>query len=207
MLSERYLPDQGKITQEMISRVSDTAEMYQVESESTAGQLYDVDMVHGMCTCAVGFNGAPCKHQYAVTKHFQVNSFNFFPLTDENIRQHLFYLASGLESGQLPRNWFCPLGAGCGPELDEREQAPFDIVPTMDLQGQADIDTNMTGSAIESLNAQRQLQNMFDRRHCAGARHSRNRDAAGSEKTNTDIEAILDGIQRTTDNFEEHGYA
>eukprot|EP00057_Strongylocentrotus_purpuratus_P017444 XP_011671918.1 PREDICTED: uncharacterized protein LOC105441952 [Strongylocentrotus purpuratus] len=45
MLSKRYLPDQGKITQEMISRVSDTAEMYQVESESTAGQVYDVDMV------------------------------------------------------------------------------------------------------------------------------------------------------------------
>ena len=106
MLSKRYLPDQGNITPQMISCIIGSGA--QVESESTQGQVYVVDMVNGMCTCAVGINGAPCKHQYAITKHYKVCSFNFFPLDDEKMRHHLYYLASGLESTQLPENWFHP---------------------------------------------------------------------------------------------------
>lgn len=204
MVSKRYLPDHGKITPEMICRVSDTSQMYQVQSESNASHTYDVDMVHGMCTCPVGLNGSPCKHQYAVMKHCQVNSHNFFPLADEKMRQHLFYLASGLGNEYVPDEWFRPLRAGNRPHNDLNQDD--DIDPTVNLQGSTsdETTTSMTrSSAIESLGLQRHFQNMFDRRNCAGACGSTGNDVEDGRVTNADTAAVLDGVQSVADKLKD----
>ena len=136
MLSKRYIPDQGNITPEMISLVGDAPGLYQVESETTVDHFYSVDMVNGMCTCHVGLNGALCKHQNTVYKHHDVKSFNFFPVRDETMRQHLFYLASGIEVSQLPENWFCPLGASTATEQEDQDSLVAE--PAMDVGGHSD---------------------------------------------------------------------
>lgn len=45
---------------------------------------YTVDVKIGLCSCYVGFNGAPCKHQSAVIQQFN-NPF-FLPTIDSNQR-------------------------------------------------------------------------------------------------------------------------
>ena len=52
-LSKRYLPGNKDITSDMISE-TETSGLFKVKSESVSDQLYDVDMVHGMCTCHIG---------------------------------------------------------------------------------------------------------------------------------------------------------
>lgn len=75
----------------------------------------------GMCTCYVGFNGAPCKHQYAIIKHFGVLSINFLPISDEKMRLELLYLATG--QTKVSEGWFVPLSAGHSKET----QRPDDM--------------------------------------------------------------------------------
>ena len=79
VVSKRYLPDQGKITAEMISQVNEPAHLYQVQSESDASHTYDVDMVHGMCTCAVGLNACSLQASICSNKAFPRALVQFLP--------------------------------------------------------------------------------------------------------------------------------
>ncbi|KAJ8247334.1 hypothetical protein GJAV_G00245110 [Gymnothorax javanicus] len=161
-ISKRYLPGNGKIDSGMISRVEESG-VYLVMSESNPDHKYEVDMVHGMCTCHVGLNGAPCKHQYAVMKYHNIRSFNFLPVNDERMRIHLLYLATGTKN--VPEGWFSSLGSR--PDVID---PPQEVLPgstecasteeLVDSQGQ-----------ITSLEMQRQMQNRFDGRHFFLAKH------------------------------------
>ena len=129
-----------------------------------------------------------------------MHSYNFFPLTDEKLRRHLFYLASGVGDECIPDGWFCPLGAGCRP--DDLDVSEHDITPTMDVQGNASADTATRSSAIESLNLQRTFQNMFDKRQ-AGANCSTGINVEDNRLANVNITAVLDGIQATADKLKD----
>jgi len=48
-----------------------------VKYERKDGRAYHVDADLGMCTCPVGINGQPCKHQYFVASHFFTGSTKF----------------------------------------------------------------------------------------------------------------------------------
>jgi len=50
-----------------------------------------------MCTCPVGINGQPCKHQYFVASHFSLDLPNSAPIHSKSGRQLLALIAVGKE--------------------------------------------------------------------------------------------------------------
>ena len=106
VLSKRYLPGGPLIAIDDVKRLNQGM-MFEVRSQSDQTVTYTVDMSVSMCTCPIGFNGAPCKHQYACMKHFGIHTHNFHPIDDEEMRAHLLYLATGQDDVQS--GWFAPL--------------------------------------------------------------------------------------------------
>ena len=47
------------------------------------------------CTCPIGQDGSPCKHQFSVLKKFNLGSQNFLPMFDVSERQHYSITARG----------------------------------------------------------------------------------------------------------------
>ena len=61
--------------------------------------MHDVDVELGICTCFIGKNGAPCKHQAAVVDKFGLNSFNFVPLEmNTKMRNMYVEMATGIKN-------------------------------------------------------------------------------------------------------------
>ena len=56
---------------------------------------YTVDMTLGICTCTVGKNGSPCKHQYVLWVANLADCINFIPVSNPHERQKLAWLAIG----------------------------------------------------------------------------------------------------------------
>ena len=158
-ISKRYLPGGELITADMIN-TTQTSGMYSVQSVKEANHHYHVDMVNGMCTCHVGLNGAPCKHQYAVLKHRNVRSTNFLPIKDEATRLHLFFLATGLST--VPDGWFRPLGGQ--PKMIEFQLQSTSAGSYIESSVHMDEDTFSTGldPSLQSRDAQQRMQNTFD---------------------------------------------
>ena len=52
----------------------------QRKREGKEVEPYYVDMEIGFCTCPIGQDGSPCKHQFAVKKEFSLRSQNFLPM-------------------------------------------------------------------------------------------------------------------------------
>lgn len=63
-------------------------------------------MTVGMCSCEVGKDGSPCKHQYVLWCSNIAHSINFVPVAQPDVRQKLAWIAIG-ES--LPLSHYQPL--------------------------------------------------------------------------------------------------
>jgi hypothetical protein len=100
----------GNIDSESIIKLSD--DRYRVPSEKNNEELYDVNMTDGFCSCYVGCNGGPCKHQFAVMRKFGFPSWNFVPFNNRVARRFLYTLAVG--ANNIPEGWFASLH----PELE-----------------------------------------------------------------------------------------
>ena len=69
--------------------------IYRVPSASVIGKYYDIDMSAAFCTCPVGTDGSPCKHQFAIFCKFNISSFNFLPYSRAEIRKLYVQVAQG----------------------------------------------------------------------------------------------------------------
>ncbi|KAG1662103.1 hypothetical protein GQR58_021112 [Nymphon striatum] len=104
-ISRRYLPGGTSIPKGNVTKVD--THYYRIKSQTELDVEYFVDMSISTCTCAVGLNGALCKHQYAVVKHFNESSLNFLPLRDPQMPKHLLFFATGQE--HVRPGWFSSL--------------------------------------------------------------------------------------------------
>ena len=75
---------------------------YHVKSQTKDNVSYSVDMDLGLCTCFMGKNGGPCKHQSAIVQHFGLGSDFLEPVTSTQ-RQQIFFLATG---SNMEVEWF-----------------------------------------------------------------------------------------------------
>ena len=95
-----------KKTEGLIIRTCETSGLFTVEN-TLKSTNYTVDVEMGVCTCFVGQNGAPCKHQLAVfmskSNQQQSVSSNFFFFFEEQ-RNLLHLIATG--SSQALPNWY-----------------------------------------------------------------------------------------------------
>lgn len=66
--------------------------MYEVFSDD---KKYLVNYNDELCSCPVGSQGAPCKHQLAVVKEFNLTSSQFIPFTDPTAKIILFKILYG----------------------------------------------------------------------------------------------------------------
>ncbi|KAK3916852.1 Uracil phosphoribosyltransferase, partial [Frankliniella fusca] len=82
--------------------------IYLVKNSKSGGE-YVVDMEVEICTCPVGKNGAPCKHQAAVVKEFGLSSMQFMPLNDEEAKLILHKIMTDLPA---PPGWYVSLKRG-----------------------------------------------------------------------------------------------
>jgi hypothetical protein len=164
-VAKRFLPGGEGIAKDSIVQTATNA--FQVRSESDKDKMYDVhvDKDLSMCSCFKGFNGAPCKHQFAVLKHFGVSSMNFLPRYDERLRKHLLFLATG--SKNVPEGWFAPLPtAACAQfavPFEHNESNSVSVIESRSSNG-PDVTGDVPCDLVESLNAQRHMQNIFDGR-------------------------------------------
>ncbi|XP_014663444.1 PREDICTED: uncharacterized protein LOC106806104 [Priapulus caudatus] len=117
-VSQKYLPGGAVIPKEMVTKTG--PDTFECRSQSKEDVTYYIEMSISLCTCCAGINGAPCKHQYAVVRHFNVSSLNFLPLNDPVMRQHLLYLATGMEN--VRPGWFTSLTGGVNHKPVELEE-------------------------------------------------------------------------------------
>ncbi|XP_041463997.1 uncharacterized protein LOC121415020 isoform X2 [Lytechinus variegatus] len=92
VIASRYMPQEKSIKLHDIRQLSDS--QFIVTSQTSQDRGYDVDMELGHCSCHAGKTGAPCKHQAAVVKHFNVSSTNFVPVNDPQSRLLLYKIAT-----------------------------------------------------------------------------------------------------------------
>eukprot|EP00057_Strongylocentrotus_purpuratus_P017237 XP_011671711.1 PREDICTED: uncharacterized protein LOC105441859 [Strongylocentrotus purpuratus] len=169
-VSRKYLPGGSSIPATSITKIG--AHCYEVKSETKEETKYNVDTEIGVCTCITGMNGAPCKHQYAVVRHFNETSLNFLPLRDPHLREHMLFLATGQKN--VRPGWFTSLPiAGLPLEEDPGVQVPDQMGSLSDDDNVVESECPSVASvaapsssnvAVESLNVQRMLQNKFDMR-------------------------------------------
>ncbi|XP_034250643.1 uncharacterized protein LOC117651038 [Thrips palmi] len=69
---------------------------------------YVVDMKHEVCSCHVGRNGAPCKHQMAVVQSFNIMSTQLLPIDLES----KLALHKIMTTVSAPPEWYAPLKGG-----------------------------------------------------------------------------------------------
>jgi len=101
-VSKRFLPGGEAIAKDAVQQVG--TDTFEVVSQTDKEKRYEVRVAKdfAMCTCPLGFNGGPCKHQFAIVKHFGLHSMNFLPVHDADMRRHLLFLATGTLSTVLP---------------------------------------------------------------------------------------------------------
>ena len=167
-LSRRFLPsNQGKIDKDMVIPVGGS--IYSVCSETKQGVVYSVDMSMGLCSCYVGNTGAPCKHQYAIVKHYNVESLNFVPVSSPMLHNLFYQVATGCTS--IPNGWFQSLRAGsssvsptsslAGNLSSQTVQAQSPVVDEMQVGNDIDTTGHDQLLGMDSLQQQRELQNRF----------------------------------------------
>ena len=80
-----------------------------IQEKEAVGEVFSpylVDMEIGFCTCPVGQDGSPCKHQYAVVKEYSLSSQNFLPMFSALERQQYAMIARG---NSLPLHYYLGL--------------------------------------------------------------------------------------------------
>ena len=100
----KYIPATSGINLETIVDLGNKC--FMVESETTGGKLYYVDMITGFCSCPCGVCCSPCKHKSAVAYKFGIAEFSVIPTMDPKSRALFYYLGTGK---QLPDWHFRPL--------------------------------------------------------------------------------------------------
>ena len=107
-VSKRFLPGGESIVEDDV-RPTGQHGKFEVVSQQDCEKPYEVRFENdfSMCTCSIGFNGAPCEHQFAVMKYYGLQTLNFLPIHEENTRRHLLFLATGTSA--VPERWFAPL--------------------------------------------------------------------------------------------------
>jgi len=86
----KYFIDESKIKKLVVTKINN--QEYKVDSNC---KEYYVDYKIENCTCIIGKHGAPCKHQYAVVKKFNLTSEQFFPIHDNLMKNKLYFIATG----------------------------------------------------------------------------------------------------------------
>lgn len=79
---------------------------YEVPSQKDPSIKYHVDMEGAVCSCPLGLNGGPCRHQHMVAKHFKVFSINVSPRLSPHLNNLLHMVATGK---QAEKGWYHPL--------------------------------------------------------------------------------------------------
>ncbi|XP_026286606.2 uncharacterized protein LOC113212209 [Frankliniella occidentalis] len=82
--------------------------MYVVQNVEK-GTKYTVDMQLEICSCPVGFNGAPCKHQFAVARRFNLSTSQFLPYEDEAAKAILHQI---MTTAPPKPGWYASLKGG-----------------------------------------------------------------------------------------------
>ena len=92
-IAKRFLcPGWDKVDASSIQKTNIKYE-YSVPSTQNTGIFYTVNSEIRTCSCPVGINGAPCKHQGAVAIKFHISTFNFLLSLTLNDRITYTYIA------------------------------------------------------------------------------------------------------------------
>lgn len=86
-----------------------SAHIYEVSNSKTK-MTYTVDMELEICSCPVGSTGAPCKHQFKVTKDFNISSLQFFSTCGPEEKKLYHQIMVG--SGNFSKDWYLTLHDG-----------------------------------------------------------------------------------------------
>ncbi|XP_048589237.1 uncharacterized protein LOC116618843 [Nematostella vectensis] len=100
------VPDRKELDGYLSSVESFGNNTFKVGSSSYGSQSHTVDMTIGMCTCGIGKDGSPCKHQYVLWVSKLADCVNFVPVNNPRERQKLAWLAIG---ETLPLSYYMPL--------------------------------------------------------------------------------------------------
>lgn len=92
------------LQREKIIRISN--QEFEVPSQERPNVMYHVNMEFATCTCNMGMNGGPCKHQHMVAKHYGMTSINVHPRNSPNLRRLFYKIATG-DNGKV--EWFASL--------------------------------------------------------------------------------------------------
>ncbi|XP_041469625.1 uncharacterized protein LOC121419295 isoform X4 [Lytechinus variegatus] len=187
VIASRYMPQEKSIKLHDIRQLSDS--QFIVTSQTSQDRGYDVDMELGHCSCHAGKTGAPCKHQAAVVKHFNVSSTNFVPVNDPQSRLLLYKIATG--NCSVPSGFFDGLMTQPSVSGDiSIMDASFPAEPVIDEMESIPTSQIDPNPAVASLRAQAAAQNHFDLRGST-------RSAQTSSSTN--------GLESTSSNSGLHG--
>ncbi|XP_064622685.1 uncharacterized protein LOC135484914 [Lineus longissimus] len=156
----KYFPVDNKVSLSDIKQLS--SNVYTVPSETKKDTIYTVNTEVGLCTCHIGKNGGPCKHQVAVSKKFQVASLNIIPVTSAESRQLLYKVATGKD---VSPEWFTSLWDDTR-IVPRREQVEFcendcsnaDTLVSMSLAGSSHEKSHGTESSTSTSPTRLQLQ-------------------------------------------------
>lgn len=96
-VAKRFLcPGWENVNMEKIEK-SNVENEYFVVSTRDNNLTYTVNIEIGICSCPVGINGAPCKHQGAVSAKFHITTLNFLPSLTSEDRMLYAYIALGMQ--------------------------------------------------------------------------------------------------------------
>ncbi|GES84202.1 hypothetical protein GLOIN_2v1883854 [Rhizophagus clarus] len=116
ILRQFLCPGWEKVNTDFIQKSTISNEFF-VPSIQNNEFFYIVNSKIGVCTCLVGMNGAPCKHQGAVVMKFHISMFNFIPSLMANDRKIYSYIALGCVAKN--NSFYASLRAGPIPQDQE----------------------------------------------------------------------------------------
>ncbi|XP_071962543.1 uncharacterized protein [Antedon mediterranea] len=104
-ISARYASVSGwQLLKEDIIQTGDNS--FEVPSQNSEGVTYNVNIEAASCSCVVGRNGGPCKHQHIVSKHYGIHTINTSPVNSPTLRRMFYTIATGYE---MHKDWFLSL--------------------------------------------------------------------------------------------------
>ena len=94
----KYAGPESQVTKEQIVDLGEGG--YLVQSLKYEDHWYTCNMKTGACTCANGFNCAPCHHKAAVATHFNTSEFSVVPTHDpcQQALYHFIAIGTTLEA-------------------------------------------------------------------------------------------------------------
>ena len=99
----KYFPSKTKL--ENLEIIQESGEFFIVKN-SNSNFEYQVNVTLGFCSCPVGNNGGPCKHQHFVCIEKEQFCPNIIPI-DETEKMKYHYIA--VENMNVDKNWYSPL--------------------------------------------------------------------------------------------------